>query len=561
MAKFSRTAGADPNYSIPGRGKQYHGMYIGYVKANADIQKMGRLQVWIPEFGSRETDESGWITVAYSSPFAGATSPKGLGPNTQIEKDTMTSYGFWAVPPDLDNQVTIMFANGDPTRGVVMGCLYQQFMNKMVPGLPADKSYQFPTLDVPTAEYNKNTTENVRDDITRPALFETADGINKQGLVRDTVRGPSTSGARRESPSEVYGMLTPGPKNPDQPGQKEKPTRRLGGSQFYMDDKKGGEHVRIRTRSGAQLLLDESNGIVYAINKLGTSWLQMDQEGNFDVFSAKSVSIRSLEDINLRADNDVNIEAGRNVLLKAAADKIPVPETGIPIETGAIGPPLVGEGGEIIIEAANDMTLTSVRGNMNTTVLVGDYDTTITGNRTTNIVGDDSLLIGGGQTMTTTGSLDLSAAGGITMSTAGVFGVGSPNFNVASGGIGTTGQIAAGSNITAKGDVKTATMSLNGLQGHTHKGVTSGSSTTLPFTGSGGGGNVSGPVAGVASPAIPAVPTVPLPKTNVLATFIPPLNDTRLQQPVLTMVGRFLTYEPCPEHTNTGGQGGGVPGL
>ena len=560
MAKYSRTAGADPNYSIPGRGKQYHGMYIGYVKANADIQKMGRLQVWIPEFGSRETDESGWLTVAYSSPFAGATSPKGIGPNIQTEKDTMTSYGFWAVPPDLDNQVTVMFANGDPTRGVVMGCLYQQFMNKMVPGLPADKTYQFPTLDVPTAEYNKNTTENVKDDITRPALFDSADGINKQGLVRDTVRGPSTSGARRESPSEVYGLLTPGPKNPDQPGKKEKPTRRLGGSQFYMDDKEGGEHIRIRTRGGAQLLLDESNGIVYAINKLGTSWLQIDAEGNFDVFSAKSVSIRSLEDINLRADNDINIEAGRNLLLKAAADKLPVPDTGIPIETGAVGPPTVGDGGEIIIEAANDLTMTSLLGSMNTTILVGDHDTTVTGNRTTNIVGDDSLLIGGGQTMTTTGTLDLSAVGGITMSTAGVFGVGSPAFNVSSSGIQTTGKaVALGEMFGA--DFKSPAMSLNGLQGHTHV-IASGSSAgvTKPFVGTGGGGSVTGPTAAVATAAIPGIPTVPLPKVNVLATFIPPLNDTRLVQPVLTMVGRFLTYEPCPEHTNTGGQSS-IPGI
>lgn len=559
MAKYSRTAGTDPNYEMKGRGKQYHGMYIGYVKANADIQKMGRLQVWIPEFGSREKDESGWITVAYSSPFAGATSPKGLGPNIQTEKDTMTSYGFWAIPPDLDNQVTIMFANGDPTRGVVMGCLYQQFMNKMVPGLPADKSYQFPTLTVPTAEYNKNTTENVKDDITRPALFDSADGINKQGLVHDTVRGPSTSGARRESPSEVYGLLTPGPKNPDQPGKKEKPARRLGGSQFYMDDLAGGEHIRVRTRSGAQLLLDESNGIIYAINKLGTSWMQMDQEGNFDVFSAKSVSIRSLEDINLRADNDVNIEAGRNLLLKAAADKLPIPDTGIPIETGAVGPPTVGEGGEIIMEAANDLTISSLLGGITTTVFVGDMNTTVTGSRTTNVVGDDSLLIGGGQTMTTTGSLDLGAAGGITMSTSAVFGVGSANFDVASSGIGTTGKIAAGSNVTAGGDVKTASMSLNGLQGHTHVSASPGSPTS-PFVGSGGAGSVSGPTAGVATAAIPGIPTVPLPKTNVLATFVPPINDTRLVQPVLTMVGRFLTYEPCPEHNNTGGQSS-TPGL
>jgi hypothetical protein len=198
---------------------------------------------------------------------------------------------------------------------------------------------------------------------------------------------------------------------------------------------------------------------------------------------------------------------------------------------------------------------------MTTTVLVGDVTTSITGSRTTNVVGDDSLLVGGSQTVTATGGYDLGAAGGITMSTSGVFGVGSSNFDVASSGIGTTGKIAASGNITAGGDMKTSTTSLNALNGHDHV-ISSGSSAgkTLPFVGTGGSGSVSGPTASVATAAVPGIPTVPLPKTNVLLNFIPPANDTRLTQPVLTMVGRFLTYEPCPEHENTGGQSS-LPGI
>ena len=555
MAKFSRTQKTDMAYDTVGRSKRYDGMYIGYVKSNTDIQKMGRLQVWIPEFGAQEEDSGGWVTVSYSSPFAGATSPKLLGNNETLDSQTQTSYGFWAVPPDLDNQVTVMFANGDPTRGVVMGCLYQQFMNTMVPGMPAGKTYQFVTTDAPTAEYNKNSPGAKTDDSIRPAVTTIAEGVNSQGLIHDQVRGITTSGARRESPSEVYGMLTPGPKHEDAKG------KRLGGSQFVMDDGEGSEHIRIRTKSGAQLLVDETNGLVYGINKTGTSWFQMDATGNFDIYAAQSMSIRSVKDINFRADNDINIEAGRNVLIKAAADKLPVPDTGIPIETGAVGPPTVGEGGDIIIEAANDITTTSLLGSMTTTVLVGDMDTTVTGNRSTNIVGDDGLLIGGGQTMTTTGTLELGAAGGITMSTPGEFGVCSTNIGIASAGIGTLGYIKA-QGVVYGTDMKSTSMSLEGLQGHDHV-ISSGSSAgkTLPFVGTGGtAGNVCGPIAAVAQPAIPGIPTVPLPKTNVLLTFIPPVNDTRLTQPVLTMVGRFLTYEPCPEHENTGGQSS-LPGI
>lgn len=555
MARTSRTIGADKHYKPSGRTIRYEGLYVGFVKDNTDVQRMGRLKIWIPEFGSQEGDKNAWIVASYASPFAGATSPKTLGNNDQVAETTQTSYGFWAVPPDLDNQVLVMFVNGDASRGVVIGCLFQQFMNKMVPGIPSDKNVQFPTLDAPVSEYNKRTTQTAKEDIIRPALLSAAEGINAQGLIHDEVRGPSKSGARREAPSQVYGILTPGPENPDAPG------KRLGGSQFYMDDAPGSEHIRLRTKTGAQMLIDETNSIVYAINATGTTWMQMDADGNFDIFGAKSVSVRSQEDVNLRADNDINIEAGRNLTLKAAADKIAVPAGEAPIQTGAVGPPLVGEGGDIIIEAANDFTMTSVQGDMNTTVLIGDYDTTVTGDRKATVVGSDNVTATGGISYTTVGSLAVNATGGITMSTPGVFGIGSSNFDVAGSGIGTTGKIAAGSNVTAGGDVKSSSMSLNGLQGHTHK-IASGSSagSTLPFTGSGGGGSVSGPTASTATVATPAVPTVPGAKTNVLATFIPPVNDKRLTQPVLTMVGRFLTFEPCPEHENTGGQGG-LPGI
>ena len=72
MAKTSRTIGASKNYTPSGRTIQYTGIYLGYVKDNSDAQRMGRLKIWIPEFGSQPTDEQGWITATYVSPFAGA---------------------------------------------------------------------------------------------------------------------------------------------------------------------------------------------------------------------------------------------------------------------------------------------------------------------------------------------------------------------------------------------------------------------------------------------------------------------------------------------------------
>lgn len=460
MARITRTkrvreTGPTTRVPVP------NGVYQGVVKDNRDEQRMGRLRVWVPEFGSLPDYEEGWITVSYCSPFAGATDIDRLGNNTRIDDESQTSYGFWAVPPDIGNIVIIMFINNDPTRGIWIGSLYQQFMNNMVPGIAAGTNFQH-GRDLPTTEYNKRTKEKVRNNITRPELREVSESIAQQGLINDTLRGTTTSSARREAPSQVYGLLTPGPEREGHPGT------RVGGSQFVMDDGEGSEKIRLRTRSGAQVLIDETNGIIYAINKKGTAWIQMDEDGNVDVFGAESFSVRAQQDINLRADRDINIEAGRNINSKAV-----------------------------------------------------DGNTNVRSGGTTNIKTDGTTTIETGQ----------------------LLGIRSQNINATAGefGFGGTMRVSGGSFAS---DFTTPEINLNNLNGHTHGGVQSGGSITAPFAGSGSGpGSVSGPNA--FDP-----PTVS--KTNVLPTFADSNNFNRDTYQVLTIVGRFITYEPCPEHKNKG---------
>lgn len=304
MALSRRTS--KPKFTTPeGTISLKHGVYQGVVRDNVDAQKMGRLQVWVPEFGGNPTNSNDWITVSYCSPFAGATDPEQLGNDPTVGSQSQTSYGFWMIPPDINSIVLIMFVNGDTSRGIWIGCLYQQFMNSMVPGMPSNATYGGGTK--PTTEYNKKSARNEApksNTMRRPVLDNFTKALETQGLIDDPIRGTTTSSARRESPSEVYGILTPGPK---QNGS------RSGGSQFVMDDKIGEEKIRLRTKSGAQLLLDETNGIVYIINRDGTAWVQLDQMGNIDVYSEQSVSIRSEKNVNIHADNNINMFAGNDI--------------------------------------------------------------------------------------------------------------------------------------------------------------------------------------------------------------------------------------------------------
>lgn len=321
-ARTSNPTQAD-KFQPMGRQTVYHGLFVGFVKRADDVQKNGRLAVWIPELGSPPEEENGWVTVSYCSPFAGATNVETIDKtNFKSYEGTQTSYGMWMVPPDINNPVAVMFIGGNPAYGVWIGCLYQQYMNHMVPGNPVNvRNAQYPGKAVPVAEYNKWDTS-----ITAPARAQHPfhktkfNGISHQGLIRDPWRGLTTSGARRESPSEVFGILTPGPVIDSAAEPQE--IRRKGGSAFIMDDKVGTEYIQLITKSGAQLKIDETHGFVYLINRDGTGWVQIDYEGNIDVFGAKDVSIRAQRDINLRADRNVNIEAGQNVFIKAAKDTV-----------------------------------------------------------------------------------------------------------------------------------------------------------------------------------------------------------------------------------------------
>ena len=70
-------------------------IYIGFVKANNDGQRMGRLSVWISEIGGDPSLEASWIIASYASPFAGAsdiTKIDGYATNSQVAQQ---SYGLW----------------------------------------------------------------------------------------------------------------------------------------------------------------------------------------------------------------------------------------------------------------------------------------------------------------------------------------------------------------------------------------------------------------------------------------------------------------------------------
>jgi hypothetical protein len=205
------------------------------------------------------------------------------------------------------------------------------------------------------------TTVNPDLDAMTKAVHPMAKVLSDQGTLTDTVRGVHTSSARRDTPSNVYGISTPGPVDKRTNAQKGSVGRadnkvnkfisRLGGHSLVMDDgndrllrkfkpgegppeyadlekgETGGlvefpqdESFRIRTRTGHQILMHNSEDIIYIGNAKGTTWIELTSNGKIDIFAEDSISIHTKNDLNILADRDINLEAKRNINLKAGGN-------------------------------------------------------------------------------------------------------------------------------------------------------------------------------------------------------------------------------------------------
>lgn len=546
----TRTASPTKNdlFQTTGRMPALFGVFLGFVKDSNDVQKNGRLRVWIPEMGSAPDNQDGWIIVNYCSPFAGATNVESANKtNFESFEGTQTSYGMWMVPPDVNNQVLIMFINGDPSRGIWIGCLYNQYMNNMIPGMAGSTdNYQYQGKYVPVAEYNKWDGKITQpDNSTKPYESTKFKGLGNQGLITDFHRGVSDSSARRESPSSVFGIVTPGPIIDTSAAVSN--IRRKGGSAFIMDDAIGSESVVLTTKSGAQIKLDETNGYIYLINRDGTAWVHMDQKGNIDIFGASNISMRSQSDFNIRADRNVNIEAGQNVYIKAAKDtkqsttSFTYDVNNIPKTTSIPYYQYVGEGlgtgGNIVIQsmgnihttAQKNMYLTVKENNLSIQVHDNFQVTTLSGKQDFNSQGDISIQTS--QNYNLKSSLSINNSSGTNISN-------NAGTNILNQGI--FFDINGMARVSGNVDINSVLSVSVGarLGGFVSLGI------VVPPT-----PTISPNSAGSADKATEAEVKSLIEKINILATWEDPDSKfKRKSEAINTTISILPTYEPCPEH-------------
>ena len=331
------------------------GPYIAIVKGNKDSTRMGRLQVIIPALGGTTLPEEKQLIVCdYLSPFYGSKSEIHTNPSSNDYKATQHSYGFWAVPPDIDTKVLVIFAEGKLEQAFWIGCIQDPFTNHMIPGIASsektigltggppgtntgtDKMATYGSKNVPSGELNRQAPGALKpnyESISKP-IHPFADTLLNQGLSADDVRGNTSSSARRESPSQVFGISTPGrldtsssKKNVGATDSKSREiVDRLTGHTFTMDDgdiKGENQLTRLRSASGHQILLHDTHGVVYIANGSGNAWIEMNKEGRIDVYSGVGgINLRTQGDFNLHSDANINMHAANSIRMSASGEII-----------------------------------------------------------------------------------------------------------------------------------------------------------------------------------------------------------------------------------------------
>ncbi len=251
------------------------GVYVGTVVNNADSLYTGRINVRIPEFGSPVDGEDVGTICLLTTPYGGITSIKGSSQEITNYDESPKSYGMWPQPPEVGTQVVVAFT-GAMHQGILIGSLIAKDRNYMMGGNASSLSYAGDTQTV-TPSSEKNPYDTVDPD-TRPADPGSAINLVEQGLAGDLLRGHSQSSARRESPSKVFGITT------------------LGGHTLTLDDGDAegiSKNIRIKTRGGAQVLMDDTTGTVFINNHAANAYIEMDKDGRIDIYSQEGVSVHT----------------------------------------------------------------------------------------------------------------------------------------------------------------------------------------------------------------------------------------------------------------------------
>jgi hypothetical protein len=347
---------------------------VGVVVNTDDPLQMGRLQVFCPAYGDnpKKILHLPWCT--YSSPFAGSIKNSCFTRGAKVGPETSTGavhYGFWAIP-EVGAHVIVGCLDADPKRRFFFGSLsehqethtllhgrYKWGENGGIPdgpltseGSPIEPIYtnfgEAFKQDRTSREWKTRGADYqataVREDIgevpndTKSTyLDQQQDKISdaeQDDWVKDFLgaHGYDWTGLKAIGEfmsSRVYGFSSPG------------------FHAFSMDDRAFNSRMRLRSATGHQIILDDTNERIYIMTNRGKSWVEMDSSGNIDVYSDRRISMNAKKGFNFTTDDTFRVHAKKGIHLYSGNNILQDNLESVPND------------GEIRIQAENDLHLIS----------------------------------------------------------------------------------------------------------------------------------------------------------------------------------------------------------
>jgi hypothetical protein len=312
---------------------------LGTVVDTNDPQQMGRVRAVCPAWGDTfETVVEDLPWCIYVAPFGGQMQTGFRGP-ANTETAGGVAYGIWAIPK-VGAQVIVACLDGDPSIRVYMGCVYDQLTPHTMPhgrwmyddhdALPAEDTVvprgPYSSRELPIEPLSANIKQafgqnNARrfERQTRAADYSVAGvGVESLDFTASAVQDDKNITADGWTSTQGYAVSR------GDPDGKSTLTDRNYDSQVYtftspgfhslsMDDRPENCRVRLRTTAGHQILMDDTNERIYIQTAKGNSWVELDQNGNIDIFTANKVNVRAAKDINFTSDETIRFSARRGI--------------------------------------------------------------------------------------------------------------------------------------------------------------------------------------------------------------------------------------------------------
>lgn len=327
-----------------GDSSQVSTITIGTVIDTNDPQQMGRVRVVCPQWGdSWQANVESIPWAIYMSPFGGHTQVGARGPGVQ-ESEGSIAYGAWWIPT-TGAQVVVMCVDGNPMTRMYIGSIFEQFTPHTLPhgrfmyddhpeleksgddpkpygpytssekfiqpladnmkqafGHQGDPNHEYRTraADYTAARVDVSQLSQTYSKVQDDKDIEADDWISTQGYQQSRLdpNGPTTL-TDKNMDSMVYSLTSPGFHS------------------ISMDDRQENCRIRIRTTSGAQFLIDDTNERIYMSTAKGNNWVEMDQDGNIDVFATNKLNIHAVKDINFTSDETIRLYAKKGVHIRS----------------------------------------------------------------------------------------------------------------------------------------------------------------------------------------------------------------------------------------------------